>query len=62
MAKKRQTRRYRQQTSDYKWGGGAIPGGVEEEGAQTIRYQIGSRMYIQHREYSQYFIVSINGK
>ena len=54
--------RYRQQTSDYKWGRGAIWGGVEEEGAQNIRCKIGSRMYIQHGEYSQYFIVSINGK
>ena len=36
MAKKRQTRRYRQQTSDYKWGGGAISGGVEEEGHKLL--------------------------
>ena len=36
MAKKRQTHRYRQQTSDYKWGGGAISGGVEEGGHKLL--------------------------
>ena len=37
-------------------------GGVEVVGAQTIRCKIGSRMHIQHGEYSQYFTVSINGE
>ena len=30
--------------------------------AQTIQYKIGSSHIIQHREYSQYFAVTVNGK
>ena len=42
--------------------------GVEEQcrggelEAQTAGYKIGSRMYHTNREYSQYFVITVNGK
>ena len=36
--------------------------GVEEWEAQTIGCKLGSRMYLQHGEYSQYFAITVNGK
>ena len=36
--------------------------GVGYEGVQTMIHKISYRIYmVQHREYSQYFIITING-
>jgi len=51
IIKNKQTHRYREQTSDYQRGG------------TNYRCKTGSRMYAaQHREFSQYFVITVNGK
>ena len=47
----------------YQWREGTEKGQCSGGGkAQTIQYKIGSSHIIQHREYSQYFAVTVNGK
>ena len=54
---------HREQTSGYQWREGTEKGQCSGGGkAQTIQYKIGSSHIIQHREYSQYFAVTVNGK
>ena len=59
ITKKIQPHRCREQTSDQQWGEGSWEGqdGVVHKEVQTIMYKINK---LQHREYSQYFLVTIN--
>ena len=64
IIKQKQTHRYREQTSGYqgeRGKGGKI--GAETYKVQTTMYKINKLQgYIaQHREYSQYFIITLNG-
>ena len=55
ITKQQQTHRYREQTSGYQWGGGNIgPGGTN----YWDRLKGGT---VQHREYSQSFVITVNG-
>ena len=54
------TRRCKEQTSGYQWGGGAVQGWEWE--VQTIGYKMGSWKYVQHGEQSQYFVITVNGR
>ena len=62
--KKKQTHRYREQTRDYQWGKGSREGQDWSRGleVQTIMYQIGNLQgyIIHHKQYSQYFIITVN--
>ena len=74
-SKKNQTNEYtktvtesliiREQTSGYQWGEGKGSSkiGVGDEEVQTTPYEINKLQgyIIQHREYSQYFIITLNG-
>ena len=66
IAKKKQTHRYREKTSCYQWGEGRGRGkvGVGDKEVQTTTYYKINKLQgyvVQHREYSQYFIITING-
>ena len=43
-----------------KRGGGRV--GVEEWEVQTHGCKTGSRMHLQHGEYGQYFVITVNGR
>ena len=64
IIKQKQTHRYREQTSGYQgergWGSKT---GAETYEVQTIMYKINKLQgyIVQHREYSQYFIITLNG-
>ena len=65
ITKKKQTHRYREHVSGYQWGERRMKGQNrgEDSEVQTIRCEINKLQgyIVQHREYSQYFIVTING-
>ena len=65
ITKKKQTRRYRKQTSGYQWGERRGTGKIEEGDLEvkTTMYKINKLQgyTVQHRDYNQYFIISING-
>ena len=56
--------RYREQSSVYSWGKGRRRGkiGLGDEEMQTIMSEVNKLQgyIIQHREYSQYFVITIN--
>ena len=58
----KQTHKYREQTSDYQWGEGQERG-EQEKGIK--RYKLLGKInqtkgyIVQHREYSQYFIIAL---
>ena len=59
ITKRKQTHRYREQTSGYQWGGGKTGMGL-----RGTNYHVQNKLQgyiVQHREYSQYFIITING-
>ena len=63
--KQKQTHRYRGQTSGYRCGevrGKGKPG-VGNKEVQTTMYEINKLQgyIVQHREYSQYFMITVNG-
>ena len=61
----KQTHRYREQTSGYKWREGRWEGPFSGRGLKGARYYdriIKLQGYIvQHGKYRQYFIITING-
>ena len=60
ITKNRQTHRYREQTSGYQWGEGGWEG--KYKGRELKLLCISYKGYtVQHREYIQYFIITING-
>ena len=65
ITKKKHTHRYREQTSDYQSGEGQGEGQdrVGEQEVQTTVYEINKLQgyIIQHREYNQYLIITVNG-
>ena len=60
--KKKQTHRYREQTCSYQFRGGERQWGVGvgEHKPLSVRYAQGCT--VQHKEYSLYFVITINGK
>ena len=63
--KEKQTHRFREQTSGYQWGEGQ---GKVQYRHRELRVQTTmcnknklQRYIVQHREYGQYFIITING-
>ena len=64
VTKQKQTHRYREQTSGYQWGKEAREGQDRGRGVRgTTMYKINKLQgyIVQHREYSQYFIITLNG-
>ena len=67
ITKKKQTHRYRKQTCGYQWGEGSREGQERGRGLRGTNYYTMYKINklqghtVQHREYSQYFIVTING-
>ena len=64
--KTKQTHRYREQTSGYQWEEGREEGQdrdrqVGEWEVQTVLYKISYKDMLQNMEYTQYFIITING-
>ena len=60
----KQTHRYREQTSGYQWGEGQGEGKYRGKGVRGINYYVKTKLQryiVQHGEYSQYFIITING-
>ena len=61
ITKKKQTHRHTEETSGYEWGVGRNNiGDGEQEVQSTVRWAQGC--IVQHREYRQYFVITVNGK
>ena len=63
ITKKKQSHRYREQTSGYQWGAGKWKGKYRRGGLRDTNYYVKNKLQVyvvQHTEYSQYFI-TING-
>ena len=60
ITKKRNSHRDREQTGGYQWRG-AGSGEVERNKPFGVR-QAQDLFIVQHREYSQYFVITANGK
>ena len=62
---KKQTHRYGKQTSAYQWGEGKRAGQDRGKGLKGTNYYCKinklQRYIVHHREYSQHFIITING-
>ena len=60
ITKKKQTHRYREQTSGYQWGGGERKywGGLGGSGRYKLLGQA-QGCIVQHGEYSQYFVITV---
>ena len=60
ITKKKQIHRFREETTGYPWEEGKGRGNtvVGNKEVQTIMYKIS--YIVQYREYSQYFIITIN--
>ena len=63
ITKKKQTHKYRKQTSGYWWGEGSWEGQDRGRGFRRKNYYVKSKVQecsVQQREYTQYFIITIN--
>ena len=63
ITKKKQTHRYTEQTSGYQWGERREEWQAKRELRDVTMYKINKlqEYTVQHREYSQCFIITING-
>ena len=65
ITKQKQTHRYTEQTSGYQWGEGRGEGQDKDRGLKvhTTMYKINKlqEYIVQHREYSQYCIITLKG-
>ena len=64
LKKKKQTHRYREQTSGYQLGEGRVEGQDRGRELRGTNYYVQKKLQgciVQNREYSQYFAVTING-
>ena len=65
ITEQKQTHRYKEQTSGYQQGEGGGEGQDRGRGLRGTNYYVlinkVQGYIIQHREYSQYFIITLNG-
>ena len=62
-AMEKQTHTYREQASHYQWGQGGRRGKMGELSTMNhyVQSKLAIRDIVQHREYKQYFIITLNG-
>ena len=58
----KQTHRYREQTRGYQWEGEGTASAWGRARYKLSEGEVGSRMYVQHEEYSQLFVITVYGK
>ena len=61
ITKKKQTHKYREQTTGYQWGEGRGRRGVGSGKYKLLGVRL-QGCVVQHGEYSQYFVITVNGK